>query len=443
MKSISMSRAPRFSACVAMMFALFSAAHIELYAEIANPVTADCTLTSDESVDGILTVNSGVTVNLAGCRLTVKGLAGDGTITGAGTLYVDTAGGSVENSTVALTGGLKLTVGGGGTFTASKASQTYTGGTEAEAGTTLKVGTVTHPFGDGNATQTVTLKDNAVFSFNANKNASTCCYNFILCGGSTISTGSVSDRNNRHFGSLTLLGDATFILGSKAMFGGGNVGNPGESTITLKGNTLAIEMEAGGDPNMASVRTLDTGRIVIESGYAGMYNGTAPDFRSALFETADMGFINYGNLPPLLGDFRCAGMQKWYAITAAKPSVYGRYYAGTFRPPLEMKDGSTLDLSEVTGTWSASGIVYTQAKDETAAGRVSFADGAAITVDLSDRTDLRTIAKSENPYIVTWDSQPSATFTLDAASYEEGYRITPDSTGLKVSYHQGLTIIVR
>ena len=428
-----------------MVFALFSAAHIELYAEIVNPVTADCTLTSDESVDGILTVNSGVTVNLAGCRLTVKGLAGDGTITGAGTLYVDTAGGSVENSTVALTGALKLTVGGGGTFTASKAGQSYTGGTEASNNTTLKVGTVTHPFGDGNATQTVTLKDNAVFSFNANKNASTCCYNFILCGGSTISTGSVSDRNNRHFGSLTLLGDATFILGSKAMFGGGNVGNPGESTITLKGNTLAIEMEAGGDPNMASVRTLDTGRIVIESGYAGMYNGTAPDFRSALFETADMGFINYGNLPPLLGDFRCAGMQKWYAITAAKPSVYGRYYAGTFRPPLEMKDGSTLDLSEVTGTWSASGIVYTQAKDETAAGRVSFADGAAITVAIGERDDIGSLIDSNSPYLVTWseDGQPAATFALDGASYDKGYRIEPDSTGLRVRMRKSLSIVVR
>ena len=108
-----------------------------------------------------------------------------------------------------------------------------------------------------------------------------------------------------------------------------------------------------------------------------------------------------------------------------------------------MEDGSTLDLSDCDGVWSADGDGTYANRDNNNAGLVSFASGAAITVDLSGRTDLQTIAKSANPYIVTWSSQPSATFTLDAVSYEKGYRITPDSTGLKVSYHQGLTIIVK
>ena len=57
---------------------------------------------------------------------------------------------------------MKLVVEGGGTFTASKANQTYTGGTEVQAGT-LTLGTATLPLGNGNATQTVTLRENAVF----------------------------------------------------------------------------------------------------------------------------------------------------------------------------------------------------------------------------------------------------------------------------------------
>ena len=44
-------------------------------------VSADYVLASDETVDGVLSVNPGVTVDLAGHKLTVKGLAGGGTIT--------------------------------------------------------------------------------------------------------------------------------------------------------------------------------------------------------------------------------------------------------------------------------------------------------------------------------------------------------------------------
>ncbi len=44
-------------------------------------ISADYALSADETVDGVLTVNAGVTVDLNGYNLTVKGLAGDGTIT--------------------------------------------------------------------------------------------------------------------------------------------------------------------------------------------------------------------------------------------------------------------------------------------------------------------------------------------------------------------------
>ena len=44
-------------------------------------ISANYALSADETVDGVLTVMSGVTVDLNGHNLTVKGLAGDGTIT--------------------------------------------------------------------------------------------------------------------------------------------------------------------------------------------------------------------------------------------------------------------------------------------------------------------------------------------------------------------------
>ena len=48
---------------------------------IDNPVTADYTLTGDESVNETLTVNAGVTVDVAGHKLTVQGITGTGTVT--------------------------------------------------------------------------------------------------------------------------------------------------------------------------------------------------------------------------------------------------------------------------------------------------------------------------------------------------------------------------
>lgn len=44
-------------------------------------ISENYTLTDYETVDGVLTVASGATVDLKGYHLTVQGLAGDGTIT--------------------------------------------------------------------------------------------------------------------------------------------------------------------------------------------------------------------------------------------------------------------------------------------------------------------------------------------------------------------------
>ena len=66
-----------------MAFAAVAAGAMLQSHAIDNPVMADYTLNADETVDGVLTVETGVTVDLNGHKLTVKGLAGDGTITQA------------------------------------------------------------------------------------------------------------------------------------------------------------------------------------------------------------------------------------------------------------------------------------------------------------------------------------------------------------------------
>ena len=73
---------------------------------------------------------------------------------------------------------------------------------------------------------------------------------------------------------------------------------------------------------------------------------------------------------------------------------------------------------------------------------MTFASGATVGVDLSGRTDLKELAKSATPYVVTWSSKPNATFTLDAET-AKNFKIKPDDTGIKLVRRGGLTIIVR
>ena len=109
--------------------------------------------------------------------------------------------------------------------------------------------------------------------------------------------------------------------------------------------------------------------------------------------------------------------------------------SGTFAPVVTMgsfgvvlQDGATLDLSAWTGEFPV------------VSPAISFASGAAITVNFAGRTDLKTIARRANPYIVGWSSAPDATFTLDPDT-AEFYKIKKREDGLKL-ISKGLVILV-
>lgn len=406
--------------------AIFAVAATPVRAE-DRTISADYTLAADETVEGVLTIESGATVDLAGHKLTVKGLAGDGTIAGTGVLYVDTAGGTVANSTVSLTGGLKLTVGGGGTFTASKASQSYTGGTEAAADTTISLGTATHPLGNGNATQTVTLGEGAQLKYNNLQNASTCCYSFILHQGSVVDAGSNSGRWVRHFKDITLQGNATFKAQSNICVGTNTGSVP--CLVTLNGHTLYLNLN--GDHNMRGFKTVGEGKVVFQAGGASFY-GTAAlpvDFSSATLGFEGSGWFFNGNSGITVGNlYFKSSTKKWRSQGAQESYVLGTYTAGDFRAPFTMKSGATLDLSEMTGTWNAHGLPIDAANtDRSGTGRVTFlAADAAYTVDVGTRTIAKgdVLARFESGYVPT----DSVVFNLAAT----GAAQTPEDLHLGV-----------
>ena len=120
--------------------------------------------------------------------------------------------------------------------------------------------------------------------------------------------------------------------------------------------------------------------------------------------------------------------------------------SGMFRPEtayfrgLGMLDGSTLDLR----AWPAGAGWPVYSHFTRGATNLTFAANAVVNVNLAGRTDLKTLAKSASPYLLTWSSEPtSVEFALDASTRAAGYRLRRDASGLRLEYGKGLMLIVR
>ena len=133
---------------------------------------------------------------------------------------------------------------------------------------------------------------------------------------------------------------------------------------------------------------------------------------------------NFTSSNPLIGKVGGSGMMEIYG-------TYTPHSTCVFK--MKMMNGSTLDLTAKTGTWSTA---------VTGGTPLAFADGATVTVDLSGRTDLDELAMSASPYVIAWESRPSniVTFMLDAATAKH-FSIAATNDGLKI-IRPGLIISV-
>ena len=131
--------------------------------------------------------------------------------------------------------------------------------------------------------------------------------------------------------------------------------------------------------------------------------------------------------------------------------VLGRYVAGPCHLPINMRNGSTLDLSKITGSFDLTNAVAntTAYVTDGVIGDMIFQSGTAeapsiINVNLAGKTDLNAIRKSESPYVVTWLSQPAnVDFVIDAQSRANGYRIYSEAEGLRLKRFTGFMILVK
>ncbi len=425
------------------------------------------TLSSDRDWSGldVSKIANGSRIDLRGKCLTLKGFNGVNvaanvcTITDStadtmnpGILEIDTPSGfTFENKAIVLAGNLRLKTIGTGTFIASKANQSYAGGTLVSAGT-AKFGVTgsNKPFGAAKTTIEV--------ASGANLDAYsryTDTYDVTLHGGKFLNT------RNPACGSLTHhIGNLTLTADSEIRFDTQTAASADKTLIDnavwdLGGHTLTITFQ-GTDPDFdfAGTRSEGKGHLVLKNGTVKTVGSTGW-WQEAITDGTQGGSYDISTAIRHQGaaistvsnlTFRTPANRK--NPVGANGAALHRVY-GTFTPispyfhNVEMLTGSTIDLSMKTGAWST--------KCSNFDFKVTFATDAMVTVDLTGReAEMESLAKgevegNERGYVITWQSanKPTNVTFVPKMANAEKYVLTPTDTGLRIRKPKGLMIIVQ
>ena len=212
-------------------------------------------------------------------------------------------------------------------------------------------------------------------------------------------------------------------------------------TLVIAGNVYlgAAQFIGSGEivvANGAGLRTAGydnlpntTGCVVRVSngGVFESYNKTFGTVKSLVFEAFATNSISKNS-----GEINDVTIHDTYAPNLPENktgNTAGAYYLPVMLGAAEHL-ATTLDLSRHTAAFDTS--------------NTAFYPGSVVTVNLSGRADLHSIAKSASPYVITWSSQPAnVEFVLDAQSRANGYRIYPEVGGLRIKHFTGMMLIVK
>ena len=363
-----------------------------------------------------------------------------------GTLRLSVASGStLSNSGIALTGNLRLQKEGDGVFSAAKASQTYAGGTDVSNGTVRVASSGTGHFGSG----PVFAPAGTTYDTCGNADSAV---NLILAGGKIANTGANSTLPSV----LTLTADSTIEFA--ALPANHDMTIPAGAVWNLGGKTLSVLMD-GYDPDLYTKNvTISNGTITATvntyngntKGYVQIYKLNGRDGLNLDLGNTCLRLTTDGVATSQVCDFTANARNEQgsvYSYSTSRLQIYGTFTPQNVRGlNMTMMDGSTLNLSRLTGTFNCT---FTNPKyDNKTEGtlcNLQFATDSTITVNLEGRTDLKTLAKSESPYVVTWATKPAdtTTFVLDAATQELGFKCKVADAGLRIMKNSGIVIIVK
>ena len=406
----------------------------EAYIEGSVTLDADADWTSR----GILRIDDLATIDLNGHSLTIAGAYGAGTITNSsatlGAVHFVIPDGNVQTCSLAILGNVKVFKEGGGTFSLTRAGQTFTGGVVVDGGT-AKAGSSCPENGSywGTAGGTITVNANATFEASGNNYFYT--KNFILNGGTLANTSNMN-VNMGGFGNVTLVADSHFNMRNTTFQ---NPLDPA-TKVDLGGYTLTVELGARSGANLYMPVSVENGNMsIVSGGYLALDAGTVGGSSSLNLEMTGATFKTDG-------DFSVSNYVARYTDAYNHGSAAIKVY-GTFTPAgvdengleyfhgCEMQNGSTIDLSAKTATWDTTATGWSGTGDADGARTVTFADNATVTLDLHGRT----LAKGEK--IVSWIETPAnldtLRFVLDAATAEAGEELVVTDSGIYYAADEG------
>ena len=144
-------------------------------------------------------------------------------------------------------------------------------------------------------------------------------------------------------------------------------------------------------------------------------------------------------------DFAYTNTRNYWAAhkhTARKVVVGGVYKAGAYRPPVELNNGATLDLSGVSDSWNATGhngnITANNTYVNNNPGQVTFASGATIAVDLGER-----VFEQGKTKVVNWATPPTDVAFVRSAGVARDISFKVKDDGLYACRPVGVMILVR
>ena len=382
-------------------------------------LTEDVSLSADCDWTGLgsIAFRDGAYIDLRGHKLDVNGFTGvtagkagftDSTTDEEhpGELHVHIAEGeSFTNDTVSLDGNLRLVKEGLGTFTATKANQKFTGGTEIVAGT-LKCGVTSGnwPLGrDGYKSadaQIVTVDTGATFDINGLKG----------------------------YGYMTFVFNGGTVTGASTQFNCGKILNLvfQSNPLVMNGYTLEVTIDWAKYLKFDTCSPEGPGKIDIKSGgYMQIQNrehfATNIDFIVGSALRIDT-VLNVHDYEAVFNGNYNLGSAALNVYGTFKPSAHNYFYGCT------LMDGSTIDLSNRTGALPET-AAFTTAGLKT----LSFASGATVNVLASPKNATR---NANGKQIISWSAIPEGVTFLPA---KKGQRLVPKADGL---YLEGNSFIV-
>ena len=390
----------------------------------------------DASTGMVYQFDEGIVIDIKGNSLKLPSsmMFGDKAFTvtssvAGGEVVIDVPSGTSRNTSMTLSGSLKVTKKGAGTFV-SALSQTYTDGTDVEAGTVRPPdspadnnytysGDSFTAFGTG----PVNVLTGAAFDVRGNYGYT----NIVLKGGTIANTlramsqtakpgifvNSLADADTSYF-NMYLSGSSQYAT---------SYGKAGYAT-DLGGKTL--EIIEWGNLSLRSAITNGTLRVVESNGWFQFE--AALDMRTTTFDNYCAIQVN-ANVE--LGEY-IQHKDTQYIRGSGKMTVHRRFcpIASTYFYGCTMLGGSTLDLSQRD-------TVFTSlcTNDEKKVYSVLYADNATIKVKLGERK-VRSGTK-----IVGWTSKPTNNVKFIAAEDERRRAFAIKDDGLYV--YGGFTIIIK